>query len=1732
MGSVLGLPLQMEDAVRPSSSGEPKEREDQGGHVELGIRRLQSRDEGPTGDGDQSRVCQQDAGAGAQQPAHVDAAEGLQCGDGLHEGAPQSTGDGKLGGDGPIAVHDGGGAEGESSPESDPMAREGEVGDDGRVRHYGDGQDLSGGLRLSQCGDVSVCREDRSGGRSDSEGVGGVGQAAHREAGGIFHQTGAQECEEGSQQVTDEVIGSSLPLQDVWVNVRGDGMVERVEAFSECPHFSLQGVFVKDQHETFAIYDIEELAFEDECFCVLRRSQKDLVEDFVDDVEETALPKKLKNQLRRALNDAVSQRRFAVEVSGGSLPRGVDTDVGKIDACFGDGAVEVSACGSPRGEAAVAKDTYAVEVSEVYSPPRVVDMAKKFKLKTGASYDILTGYDLRMKRDLNRMWRNLQLEEPELTVISPPCTPFSPLQEWNFPRMLFEKVAVMVGEGLHHVSTSCKVAKWQHSQGRLFVFEHPKPSKAWDEPEMIELMMLPGVYVCVADQCAYGLQVGSGLNRKTTQFVTNSRHIAIELQRRCSGDHEHQPLTNGRAAKAAIYPPELCRAIIRGLKRHLREKEKHSAVFLEFPEEITVLPTENQVGHELDDFEDILPQEVAEHRRATRLAHRLQLAQRPEVAVTDEDKAKVLKMHNNLGHPALDSFVRFLRAGRVRDEVVRWALKEFRCETCASQVVPKAPRPAVVPKCYKPGVAVGMDLFYIPDPKNTRSLPVLNVVDIGTNYQVIELLEDKDPISIWRAFWACWCRVFGAPQYLAVDEGLEFRGQFTQWCSNYGILVFRAAARSPWQQGKVERHGGLMKTMIEHARAAASIESNQDLRLLLQECESAKNRFMNRSGYSPVQRQIGQWPRLPGSLMSDEFLDPALQLQNTSDEFDRLLELRRLAQEAFVELASKDAAVKSLKARSRIQRIFKAGDVVYVYRALRRRKSVRGLSAARGHGLGRKATWVGPGHVLALEGSVVWINMFGELWRASIEQTREATTMEKLGVEMVAEGFQEMQERLKRSSHRAGYRDVTQDTEELEDVPADEEGQRRGQPRVRFALQDDVTTQRGEMPLQDLPVLPAEELEESEDEQLQPQHEQRRASRVTVPEPDAEGSVREPNMAEVESVFDDHAEEETVQSMASSVQNNENLDGVPGGYEAARRAVQTRWRQRGAAPYFAEFFLQTGEAEDMEELTADEPTKDYWVYDDCRGILQRHHVHWRKALFSPAQTEGCPIPLRAIRAGRTTRRVGSDGSTQDVVDEWSLFTKKEERYTWWKGVTEFAVDRHYLQTLNGPAAKKRGEGEVFSHEIPKEEWPEWEKQDAEEFGKIISSGALKILSVEESNRVQKELKEAGQLNRILPTRMVRRYKPGDGPGAPRTKKSRFCIRGDRDPDIADLTRFAPTVTTSNLQVLIQAAMNKGFKGLVGDLKAAFTQSLPLFRSAGKLYCRSCDGSMPGLQEGQIAEIVLGCYGLCDAPMHWRKTLVQFLTSELGYRQSCLDPCTFLLHGPQGLHGMVAVEIDDLLMFGDEVHDSKMATLQKKFTFGKIQEINGEGVSFNGRRLRRFGDTMVIDMKAFVEERLSPVPLSKERAKQKQERLTDEEISEVRKTCGSLNWAGREGRPDAAAAASLFASMMVEMRVSDVLELNRVVDRLKESSELSLQIQRIAEEKMCWGVISDASWGNARGGKTQGGHMLITFDRTMLDGQRTICNLLHWKSAKLHRTVNSTLAAETQHWLEELEIFCG
>ena len=75
----------------------------------------------------------------------------------------------------------------------------------------------------------------------------------------------------------------------------------------------------------------------------------------------------------------------------------------------------------------------------------------------------------------------------------------------------------------------------------------------------------------MGDQCRFGLETSRkgirGAARKRTRFLSNAEEILDELGKKCQGNHEHVPLTDGRAREAAVYTPSLCRAICRGFIR-------------------------------------------------------------------------------------------------------------------------------------------------------------------------------------------------------------------------------------------------------------------------------------------------------------------------------------------------------------------------------------------------------------------------------------------------------------------------------------------------------------------------------------------------------------------------------------------------------------------------------------------------------------------------------------------------------------------------------------------------------------------------------------------------------------------------------------------------------------------------------------------------------------------------------------------------------------------------------------------------------------------------------------------------------------------------------------------------------------------------------------------------------------------------------------------------------------
>ena len=544
-------------------------------------------------------------------------------------------------------------------------------------------------------------------------------------------------------------------------------------------------------------------------------------------------------------------------------------------------------------------------LSEVFCPPRVTKILKEKGYQVGTSFDLVTGWDLSRPEDRKAMWKALRAEQPEVILACPPCRAYSKMQAVNWSRMDPKKRVHLLQTGQEHLHLAIAVLRWQLRRGGAILFEHPDGATSWQDPELQSLANSSGVKVVICDQCMFGLNVdGTGPNRKRTRWLSNMSPVLELLDVKCDKSHFHVPLENGRPKLAQVYPDKLCQAISNGIVEYLNG-------------------ISNYAMEEEEEDEDMAPDEPEP----------VQDEGPGDYTPTEEEKKAVMRVHRAVGHPQDREFIRFLRAARVRGEIVQWASKNFKCDVCESKRHPKAPRPTALPRAYQPNRVLGLDLFYVPAPGNGKqTVPVLNILDWGTNYQMCEVLSGKSPNEVWEAYMSTWARTFGHPEVITCDAGREFLGEFIQRAASEGIVIHQIASKAPWQQGKTERHGGHFKELLEKVRSEVVIQSTRDLKQIMVEVEQAKNRYSNRSGFAPVQRQIGQWPRLPTSIMSDEAVDPTLLNGVITDDLEKLHHMRTIAHKAFCEHNAKSTFRRALRARPRVWVDYKAGEYVFVFR--------------------------------------------------------------------------------------------------------------------------------------------------------------------------------------------------------------------------------------------------------------------------------------------------------------------------------------------------------------------------------------------------------------------------------------------------------------------------------------------------------------------------------------------------------------------------------------------------------------------------------------------------------------------------------------------------------------------------------------------------------------------------------------------------------------------------------
>lgn len=1103
-------------------------------------------------------------------------------------------------------------------------------------------------------------------------------------------------------------------------------------------------------------------------------------------------------------------------------------------------------------------------VMEIYSPPRVTEKAGEFGFESGGALDLSTGWDLSRKDHQRKALQLIQKLRPALVILSPPCTVFSRLRGLSNHKRDPEVVAREVEEGQEHVNFSVRVAWIQHRARRGFLFEHPMHAESWNTKDLAELRQADGVMDVKLDMCRFGLTTTKGFPAlKPTLLITNLEALATTLQRRHDGFHErHHPLIGGEAKFAAKYTPKFVDAILRGLRKQVQtwvkgnrpqqdfwEVKQNSVVrvhrqprrtlftpqgmsscplpipnlgskrtttmnfqkgnpmvkkddwrttptpHLAFPalwtgqtefanSDTILLPqpwhavatfvvaaaahplyeylsqesafqtewtssfpsrkilrgagNDGEPADEAMDFEDDLeaaldladPESQPQQRRQQReedeekVAHGLRELRVPRRQLPEglhpELQREIYRLHRNLGHPTNEMFLRALRHAGVKKEIIQWIKDKFHCDLCQRKQKANPHRPGKLQKIMEFNEVVGVDTFTV----NDRAM--LNILDWGTDLQIVEPLTDKRAETVCAKFMQSWVAHYGPPKLLVCDQGREFTGAaFVDYLNQSGVPIHFIDVRVPWQNSRTEKAGDIFKTRLEtviHETTTAILE--EDFVCAVAETAAAHNRYFNRSGYSPYQRAFGSLPRLPGSLLSDDALDKILVHASAGDAVRRSWEIRDAAARAWHRQQDGEAIKRALGTRTRTTDLkeFKQGDLVYVW---------RNIPGYKG--------WTGPGTVIADSNNTLWISLRGYLVKAAKEQVRVATSEESLGAELVAQLSAEMLEALEKGTLR-NYRDVAD-----EGSPEDDDDPYS--PSIRPA----------DAPMEselDESMLPAQQQEGDDQERaLQDLPEQG----PPAPALDDGASTQTPRTEEEIPAFS------RAQSRRSSIRVDEGVHmpfpflppSSDGAGPSRRGSVASSTARQAAMPY-------PSPAVPVPSLPP--PPTNFYI--EVSKDVENGEVKWKKDKISGNYF------------------IESKGSAKfQARNAWAMFNEKDGRC--------------YLTKA------KTSPGQVEFRRLTDKHRDIFRAARAKEVKSLLDSGAIQILSVEESLKFLAE-----RPKHVLESRYVDRWKPTDAFGVVPEQfgrpgfvpedhgglapKSRWCVVGWQDPMIHEIERTSPT----------------------------------------------------------------------------------------------------------------------------------------------------------------------------------------------------------------------------------------------------------------------------------------------------------------------------------------------------
>ncbi|CAE7324408.1 Copia protein [Symbiodinium microadriaticum] len=503
-----------------------------------------------------------------------------------------------------------------------------------------------------------------------------------------------------------------------------------------------------------------------------------------------------------------------------------------------------------------------------------------------------------------------------------------------------------------------------------------------------------------------------------------------------------------------------------------------------------------------------------------------------------------------------------------------------------------------------------------------------------------------------------------------------------------------------------------------------------------------------------------------------------------------------------------------------------------------------------------------------------------------------------------------------------------------------------------------------------------------------------------------------------------------------------------------------------------------------------------------------------------------PYAAEVVRAANLKRMVKDYGDCPDEILEGDfLFGSSSEEDDPNTLPTESPAD----VLLTGKAVKSevklkelsQGDREKFDASMAKE-WASWQK-----------FGAVEKLTDEQIKQLPPNTQIIGTRwvhtdknakPRLLATYLSKRTgksKAQIEKEFPFEAKSRLVVQGCQE-NPQDIRSDSPTASLLAFNLVCAIAVMKNWLVTACDASTAYLQSQGISRL---LILRPPRPPPPGISTHDLLRAKGSIYGTKDAGRSWWKKLFKTLKKH-GWMMSKIEAALFILSKSGSLLSVLITHVDDLFSAGEGPEYE--ATIKEMEVELHLKVKKGE-FRFCGKNVVQKEGYIELDQFDAIES-IDYMALSTDRRKQMGSPLSESEKSAFRGLIGQMGWVCRQSRPDIMVNVSLASQTMGNPTIKDVVNLNKAVKMLKETSDATwrfCQSDLTLEDAVVF-CFADSSFSNGPGMKSQCGYVIGFTSGEIAKGKTTPLYILETYSGGIKRVCRSTLAAEANGFLMGVE----